>query len=230
MKGFIGFLIGAAIGGGAGYIIGRRIQIKKNDVDLAEMEKYYKTKYANAITKSDILREKAQQDHNAPKKTTEEPAEEAKKLQAEKFKTFDRVTPVKAPIEDYAAKYKGKITREEDDGPVLEDKGPHGLDSEEELAEMAQYKHMVIISPEEWEEDMTYEKSEVTWWENEEFFTDQYGLKIPFETLSPDDVGRANLNYFGVSGEEGVLYVRDEDNMEDYKIYLEESAYEGPTD
>ena len=226
LKGLLIFLAGAAIGGGAGYIIGRRQQIKKNDTELADMEKYYKSKYANAVTKSDILREKAQQDHSI-KKTTEQPSEEALKLKAEKFTTFDRIAPVKAPIEDYAKKY--KITREEDDSP-LPVGGPHDLDSEEEKAEMAQYQTMTIISPEEWETDLEYEKSEITYWEQEEFFTDRYGVVIPSDILSPDTVGRGNLENFGVTGEEGVLYVRCDDTMEDYKIYLEETNYEGQTD
>ena len=224
--GFVGFLIGAAVGGVTGYIIGRRIQIKKNDKDLEEMEKYYKSKYADSSNKIDILREKSQQTHT---KTTEQPSEEALKLQKEKFTTFDRIAPVKAPIEDYASKYKSKITREEDDNP-LPVGGPHDLDSEEEKAIMAEYQTMTIISPEEWEEDQSYDKSEVTWWENEEFFTDRHGVKIPYEILSADAVGRGNLEHFGISGEEGVLYVRCEETLEDYKIYLEETNYEGAFD
>lgn len=225
--GFVGFIIGAVIGGGAGYLIGTRIQIKKNDQDLAEMETYYKNKYGKV--EADIKRERAQKLQDAPK-TPEKPSREALKLQEEKFTTFDRITPVKAPIEDYTAKYKTHIIREEDDGPELPNMGPHGLDSEEELQQLKEYSGMVIISPDEWDQEGLYDKTEVTYWESEEFFTDINGHQIPWEVLNPDDVGRANLQQFGVSGEEGVIYVRDDENMSDYKIYLEESAYEGPTD
>lgn len=226
-KPFIIFLLGAAVGGAAGYIIGTRRQIKKNDREIEELTKYYDNKYKDAVTHSDILRQKAQQEK--PKKTEDKPAEGALKLQAEKFTTFDRVAPVKAPIEDYAKKY--KMTREEDDGPVLEG-DPHGLDSEEEQLVMHEMEHMVIISPDEYDTELDYGKNEVTYWSEEEFFTEfPSGQRIPLEVLSPDDVGRGNLEYnFGISGEEGVLYVRDERNNEDFKIYLEETNYEGPTD
>lgn len=228
-KGIICFLLGAAVGGVTGYIIGTRRQIKKNDTEIEELEAYYKKKYEGAVTRSDILRQQAQKEKKPVEKTTEQASEAALKLQEEKFKTFDRITPVKAPIEDYAAKYKTVITREEDDGPELSG-GPHDLDSEEEKAEMAQYKTMIIISPDEWDQEDVYEKNEITYFEPDEFFADKFGVRIPFEVLSPDDVGRGNLEQFGISGEDGVLYVRDEENMEDFKIYLEETAYEGPLD
>ena len=175
VKPFITFLVGAAIGGAAGYIIGTRRQIKKNDQEIEELTQYYDNKYKDAVTHSDIMRQKAQQDK--PNKTEEKPAEGALKLQAEKFTTFDRIAPVKAPIEDYTKKY--KLTREEDDGPVLEG-DPHGLDSEEEQAVMHEMEHMVIISPDEYDTELDYDKNEVTYWSEEEFFTEfPSGQKIP---------------------------------------------------
>ena len=225
MKSFVSGLIGAVIGGGigfgVGFIISKRQQIVKNDRDLAAMEKYYKDKYGE--TKTDILREKAAE----PKaeKTEEAPAAGAELLKAEKFKTFDRITPVKAPVEDYAKKY--KMIREEDPDPDdLPDGGPKDLlDSEEEKQMADEYQCMTIISEDEWNEDGEYDKTELTYWEPDEIFTDIDGVPIPPEVLSPDDVGRPNLGNFGITGEEGVLYVRDEDNLSDYKIRLEESHY-----
>lgn len=223
VSGIIGALVGAGIGFGAGYCYSKKKQIIKNDRDLAAMEKYLREKYGK--TESDILREKAQ----TPKaeKTEEQPAEGALKLTAEKFKTFDRVTEVKAPIEDYAKKY--KITREEDPDPdILPDGGPKDLlDSDEEKQMASEYQCMTIISEDEWNEDGEYDKTEITYWEPDEIFTDSDGVVIPPSVLSPDDVGRPNLGNFGITGEEGILYVRDEDNLSDYKIRLEESSYEG---
>ena len=218
--GLVGALVGAVIGAGVGYIIGTRIQVKKNDEDLANMEKYYKEKYGKTAT--DILREKANKDHNAPK-TKEKSSDDAIKLQTEKFKTFDRITPVKAPVSDYA-----KMYRKEDTNP-LEDHGPDYLDSDEEKSMARELQPMIIISPEEYDQEAEYTKTELTYYEYDELFTDAFGVQIPTDILSPDDVGRGNLDHFGISGEDGVLYVRDEENNADYKIFLEESAYEGST-
>ena len=225
VKGILTFLAGAGIGFGAGYFISKKQQIKKNDAELAELEAYYKNKYGKA--QADILREKAEKEHGNVTVTPEKPSEGAMKLQAEKFKTFDRIAPVKAPVEDYAAKY--KLTRVEDDGPELKG-GPHDLDSEEELQQMAEYQGMCIITPDEYEQDLNYSKTEITYYEPDELFADEYRVVIPSEIMNPDTVGRGNLTNFGISGEDGVLYVRDDDNTSDYKIYLEESSYEGSTD
>jgi len=223
VSGLIGALIGAGVGFGVGYVYSKNKQIAKNDAELAAMEKYLANKYGK--TETDILREKAQQ----PKaeKTDEEPADGALKLSAEKFKTFDRITEVKAPIQDYAKKY--KMTREEDpESDNLPEGGPRDLlDSDEEKQMAAEYQCMTIISEDEWAQDTEYDKTELTYWEADEIFTDIDGVVIPPNILSPDDVGRPNLGNFGITGEEGVLYVRDEDNLADYKIRLEESSYEG---
>ena len=221
VSGLIGAVLGAGVGFGIGYFYSKNEQIKKNNRELEAMEKYFKDKYGKA--KTDIIRENAMK----PKaeKTTEQPAEEALKLSAEKFKTFDRITPVKAPVEDYAKKY--KMIREEDPEPdILPDGGPKDLlDSDEEKQMAAEYQCMTIISEDEWNEDSEYDKTELTYWEPDEIFTDADGVVIPPSVLSPDDVGRPNLGNFGITGEEGVLYVRDEDNLSDYKIRLEESSY-----
>ena len=223
VSGIIGALVGAGIGFGAGYLYSKKKQIIKNDRDLAAMEKYLAEKYGKV--ESDILREKAQQPK--PEKTDEQPAEGALKLSAEKFKTFDRITPVKAPVEDYAKKY--KMVREDDPDPdILPDGGPKDLlDSDEEKQMADEYQCMTIITEDEWNQDGEYDKTELTYWEPDEIFTDIDGVVIPPSVLSPDDVGRPNLGNFGITGEEGILYVRDEDNLADYKIRLEESSYEG---
>ena len=91
----------------------------------------------------------------------------------------------------------------------------------------AEYQCMAIITPEEWETDEEYDKNEVTYWEEDECFSDSDGTQIPFEILSPDRVGRANLEKFGITGDDGILYVRDDANQEAFKIYLEEGSYAG---
>lgn len=221
VSGLIGTIIGAGIGFGVGFVVAKRQQIAKNDKDLAEMEKYYKEKYGE--TETDALRKKAQEPKAA--QNTEEPAEGAQMLKAEKFKTFDRIAPVKAPIEDYTKKY--KMRREEDTDPSpLPENGPADLlDSEEEKQMAGEYKCMTIITEDDYLEDADYDKEEITYWEPDEMFSDSYGNLISTDVLSPDDVGRPNLGNFGITGEDGILYVRDDENGVDYKIRLEESHY-----
>ena len=226
VKGILTFLAGAGAGFGVGFVVSKKIQIKKSDAEITELETYYKNKYGKA--QADILREKAEKEHGAAQIISEKPAEGAKMLQAEKFKTFDRIAPVKAPVSDYAAKYKIKREDDEDTEDVVG--GPHDLDSEEEIQQMKEYQGMCIITADEYEQDLNFSKTEVTYYEPDEFFADEFGVVIPEEILSPDMVGRGNLSNFGINGEDGILYVRDDDNLADYKIYLEESEYEGSSD
>ena len=102
ITGVICTIIGAGIGFGVGYTLGKKKQIKKSDQDLAEMDKYYKEKYG--LTDSDKKRKKIVEAKPEAVKTDEKPAAGAMKLTAEKFRTFDQITPVKAPIEEYAKK------------------------------------------------------------------------------------------------------------------------------
>lgn len=226
ITGVICTIIGAGIGFGVGYTLGKKKQIKKSDQDLAEMDKYYKEKYG--LTDSDKKRKKIVEAKPEAVKTDEKPAAGAMKLTAEKFRTFDQITPVKAPIEEYAKKYHSTIERKEDDDPAK------NILPVEEMAEIideqrmaGEYQCMAIITPEEWETDEEYDKNEVTYWEEDECFSDSDGTQIPFEILSPDRVGRANLEKFGITGDDGILYVRDDANQEDFKIYLEEGSYAG---
>lgn len=224
VSGIIGTIIGAGIGFGVGFYIGKKKQIEQSDLDLAEMDAYYKEKYG--LTASDKKREKAVEPK--PEKTEEKPAKGAEMLRAEKFKTFDQIAPVKAPIEEYTKKYHTTIERKEDtdlDEHIVPDEEMTEIENEIRMA--AEYQCMVIISPEEWETDEEYDKNEVTYWEADEAFTDVDGVQLPYEILSPDRVGRVNLEKFGITGEDGVLYVRDDANQEDFKIYLEEGSYGG---
>lgn len=213
LRGLIGFIIGAAAGSGITYILTKRSCNKRTDEELAKLDAYYKDK----VSKRPL--EAVQPAQNAPR-TDEKPSEEALKLEDKKTIEMTAIQNVKGPITDYAAKY--KMTRKEEPNPLPEGNKPY-LDTDVE-AEMAnEIKGMVIISGEEYDQDNSYSKDEVTYYVQEEIFTDQYGHELGY--LSPDDFGRANLEHFGVTGEEGVLYCRDDDNMADYKINLEEGSF-----
>ena len=223
MKGLIGFISGAAISAGVTYILTKRFCNKKNDAELEAMKKYYEDKYGKS--KADILREKAEVDHNAPV-THENASEEALKLKEKKSFNYDRIAPVNAPMTDYMAKYKaeeiGSIKRKEsDDPPEVGDKPWRDGDIEDQMAD--ELIGMVIISDAEYDEDDEYAKREITYFENDEIFTDEHNHEM---LLTVDDVGRPNLEHFGITGEEGVLYCRDTMNMVDYKINLEDAPYE----
>ena len=215
MKGLLYFLLGAGVGGLTGFLVTRRIDNKRNDEEIAQLEAYYKDLVAKRPAK---VKEKVQK---APK-TDEKPAEEALKMVKDKPTIRDVISPVKGPITDYAAKYKSHITREEDDDPIPEGDKPY-LDSDPEKLMTDEIKGMVIISDVEWEEDDEYEKREITYFENDEIFADELGNEM--DNMTPDDVGRPNLEKFGITGEEGVLYVRSEDTMTDYRINLEEGDF-----
>ena len=222
-KGIIGFIVGAAIGSGVTYILTKRFCNKKNDTELEAMKKYYEDKYGK--TQTDVLREKAETEHNAPV-THENASEEALKLQEKKSFNYDRIAPVNAPMTDYMKKYKreeiGSIGRKETDEPQeMHDKPWIDGDVEDQMAD--ELIGMVIISDSEYDEDDEYEKREVTYYENEEIFTDEFNRVI--DNLTPDDVGRPNLEHFGITGEEGVLYCRCQNAMIDYKINLEDAPY-----
>lgn len=218
LAGFLGFIFGAGVGAGVTYVVTKNILQKKNDAELAAMESYYKDKIPE---KAPVKKETSE----TPRKATETPSEEAEMLKKVKQSTYERISPVKGPITDYAAKYKGTMRREDDDTDIQPEQGRGGepLGSiEDELAREAQ--PMVIISPDEWEES-GYDKREVTYYSDDEIFADEYNHDIPLEVLSPDDVGRANLEHFGITGEDGVLYCRDEYSKVDYKINLEDGSY-----
>lgn len=224
LKCLISGILGAGIGFGVGFFIGKKREIARADADLVSMDQYYKEKYG--LTDTDKKREKAVE--VKPEKTEEKPAAGAEMLRAEKFKTFDQITPVKAPIEEYTKKYHMSIERKEDDDlteHIVPEEDMAEIEEAERMA--AEYQCMAIITPEEWETDDAYDKNEVTYWEEDEAFSDSMGTLIPYEILSPDRVGRANLEKFGITGEEGVLYCRDDANQEDFKIYLEEGSYAG---
>lgn len=212
MKGLLYFLLGAGVGGLTGFLVTRRIDNKRNDEEIAQLEAYYK----NKIVKKPVKEKKE------PVKTEEKPSEEALKMAKDKPTIRDVISPIKGPITDYAAKYKSHITREEDDDPIPEGNKPY-LDSDPEALMSNEIKGMVIISDVEWEEDDEYEKREITYFENDEIFADELGNEM--DNMTPDDVGRPNLEKFGITGEEGVLYVRSEDTMTDYRINLEEGDF-----
>lgn len=213
MKGFLWFLLGAGVGSGVTYIFTKRACNKKNDNEIAKLESYYKDK---------IPKKEPKKVQDAPR-IDEKPSEEALKLEERKQYVYDAITNVRGTVTDYAAKYKSTMRREEDEDPIPDGNKPY-LDSDVDNDMANEIKGMVIISGQEWDEDDGYDKREVTYYENDEIFTDMYNERI--DNLTPDDFGRANLEHFGVTGEEGVLYCRDEDNMTDYRISLEESAYE----
>ena len=221
MKGFLYFTLGAAIGAGVSFIFTKRALIKKNDKELASMDAYYRRKYGK--TKADILREQTEEPELADDL---KPSEEVLKLEKEKSYSFDCIAPVNAPMTDYTKKYKS-IERKESDEPFeVHDKPYEDGDVEDLMA--GEVKGMAVISDSEWEEDDEYEKREVTYYWNDEIFVDEYG--VPIEHLSPDDFGRPNLEHFGITGEEGVLYCRDSDNMVDYRINMEDAPYEESSD
>jgi hypothetical protein len=214
VKGFLYFLLGAGIGSGVTYIFTKRYCNKKNDAEIEKLEAYYKDKVPQVKHKEPVQKAPA---------IDEKPSEEALKLEKAKQYTRDFVRPVKGSVTDYAAKY--KLTREENTDPIPDGNKPY-TDEDVEAQMEKEIRGMVIISGDEWDNDEEYDKVEVTYYENDDIFVDAYGRAL--ENLTPDDVGRPNLSYFGVSsGEEGVLYVRDEDNSTDYRINLEEAPYEG---
>lgn len=207
MKGFLYFLLGAGIGAGTAYFVTRKIYIKRNDEEIDKLEKYYEDKIPK---RSSAKLKKAVK----VSKTDEKPSEEALKLEEKKHFVETAISPVKGPIEDYAAKY--KIVEENGAKLHIEE----GIENDPRTKEICQ---MVIISDVEWEEDDEYEKHEITYFAQEEFFADEQMNVI--DNLTVDDVGRSNLEHFGITGEEGVLYVRSTDAMIDYRINLEEGSY-----
>lgn len=211
LGGLIGFILGAAAGSGITYILTKKADNKKNDEEIAKLEAYFKDK----IVKRPI---EAKQVKEAPA-AEEAPSEEAKKLETAKLET-SAIKNVKGPVTDYAGQY--KMRREEDPDPIPEGNKPY-LDTDVEAQMASEIKGMVIITGEEYDQDNGYSKDEISYYEPDEIFTDQYGNEIGY--LSPDDFGRANLEHFGMTGEEGVLYCRDDDNMADYKINLEEGSF-----
>lgn len=215
MKGLLYFLLGAGVGGLTGFLVTRRIDNKRNDEEIAKLEAYYKSKVVKRHAK---VKEPAQ----STSKTDEKPSEEALKMAKEKQTIRDVISPVKGPITDYAAKYKSQIIRKEDDDPIPEQDEPR-FESDPNDLMAKEIRGMVIISDVEWEEDDAYEKREITYFENDEIFADELGNEM--DNMTPDDVGRPNLEKFGITGEEGVLYVRSEDTMTDFRINLEEGDF-----
>lgn len=211
MKGFVGFLIGLVVGGGIGagtaYVLTKRADNKKNDEEIAKLEEYYKSKIPARAEKA------VQPAQDAPK-CDEKPSEEAVKLEAKKEFEYDRIRKTEGPKTDYSAKY--KISRGDDVTPIPEGNEDWDDPRTKEICQM------VIISGKEWDEDDEYEKREITYYEQDEIFTDIYNNEI--DNLTPDDIGRANLEHFGITGEEGVLYVRSEDTKTDYRINYEEGS------
>ena len=211
MKGLLYFLLGAGVGGLTGFLVTRKIDNKRNDEEIAKLEAYYKDK----VAKRPVKVKKAPQNAS---KTDEKPSEEALKMAKDKPTVRDVISPVKGSITDYAAKCKSHIIRKEDDDPIPEDfeSDPNDLMAKE-------IRGMVIISDVEWEEDDAYEKREITYFENDEIFADELGNEM--DNMTPDDVGRPNLEKFGITGEEGGLYVRSEDTMTDFRLNLEEGDF-----
>ena len=210
MKGITGFLIGLIVGGGIGagitYVMTKRADNAKNDEELAKMEEYYKSKIPARPEKAPVVAQ------NAPV-CDEKPAEEALKLEDKKQYEYDRIRPVNGPKTDYTVH--SKLTRGDDVEPI-----PEGNEDWDD-PRTKEIVGMVIISGEEFDKDDEYEKRELTYYEQDDIFTDIYDNPVE---ITPDEVGRANLNHFGITGEEGVLYVRAEDIKTDFRINFDEGS------
>ena len=195
------FVLGAGLGGFAGYKYAEKKLTALNEKDIAELKAYYNTEYMGKLLKNkeqmdeiaDKLTELDEQNSNENTENSIDNSDNG----SEKAEWDEKVEEIK----EKAVKKTKKSTKKAKNEPPKENR--------------------VIISSEEFLEENDFDKETMYYYEEDEIFcTPEY--EIVHEGI--DLIGKENLDNVGMF-EDGVLYVRNELYGKDFEIIFYEGAY-----